>query len=85
MEKTTLQLKDLGLVKILKTDNSVAKSVANFDPQTGDRLDDTVTQIFPDQLKSEKETLQAKIDEIDALLADIDNTPITVKVDPVSL
>ena len=83
MEKTQVELKALGLVSILKTSNSVAKSTAVFDIQTGDRLADTVIQIFPDQLLKEKENLQSRIIEIDSLLAEITATPITPPVLPV--
>ncbi len=72
---TTLELS--GLANILKTENSVAISYAKFDPDTGERLDDFVQQIFPDQLTQEKVELQSRIDEIDALLANIDNAQIT--------
>jgi len=58
----------------------VAKSTAVFNSQTGERLADEVIQIFPDQLLQEKETLQARIDEIDSLLAEIEATPITPPV-----
>ena len=77
---TTAELKTKGLLTLLKTDNSVAKSTAVFNSQTGERLADEVIQIFPDQLLQEKETLQARIDEIDSLLAEIEATPITPPV-----
>ena len=76
METINLTKKDIQgnlTIKILKSENSVAISKANFNPETGEQLEDTVIQLFPDQIQAEIENLQAQINEKQTLLDEINS------------
>ena len=75
------ELKGKELVKILNTGSNYAISYKQFDPDTGEQIEDKVLSLDVDALKEEKESLsiesQKRIDEIDMILKDIKTTPIT--------
>jgi len=68
-------LKEKGLAKILKTSNSCAISYAQFDPNTGERLADVVRTIDIESLKTERATLQARLEEINSFIQMIKDAP----------
>jgi hypothetical protein len=73
-------LKERGLATLLKTENSCAISYAQFDKDTGERVEDKVLSFNVEELKKEKEGCQNRIIEIDRMLEEIDNTPLAEPV-----
>ena len=83
-------LKEKGLVKILKTENSCAFSFAQFSQDTGEQMTDKVQEIKIDSLVEEKAMLEKRINEIEILLKDIEEAPLTkpesvVEISPVEI
>lgn len=78
--KSYFAMKDKGLVSILNTGTNYAIAYAQFNPETGERIEDKVLTLNDKALMDEKASLQARMDDIDAFLNEIANTPVTPPV-----
>ena len=77
MDNTFLEKRDLGLATILKTENSTAVSYAQFNKDTGERIEDKVISFDIETLQVEKENCLKRVDEINTILVEIKNTFFT--------
>lgn len=81
--KTHNDLKQLGLVTLIKNENGdVFKKKGQFDPETGERLDDVEEHIDVAELIREKAKLEDRLAEITGLLSEIEAIPVIPEVAP---
>jgi len=75
------ELKQRGLISLIKNENGdVFEKRKRFNPETGDALEDVEKHINVNDLLNEKDTIEARLTEINELLADIDLVPTPEKV-----
>lgn len=77
IQKDLMSLKQNNLATILNTGKSYAISYAQFDPDTGERVEDKVVSLDLDALRNENISLQAQIDANNAILDAAEATPVT--------
>jgi hypothetical protein len=72
MDLTTYSTKkDTGQVVIAKLNDAYVLSVKKFDPDTGQATDPQIQAVDMDQVEAQITNLQAKIDALNTLLADL--------------
>ena len=64
------ELKEKGVVGLVKAGDSYAVAYKKFDPSTGEDLPDEVLGVNMKELQDKKASLQKEIDEIDAFIGE---------------
>ena len=66
-----------GLVGIVRTSNSLGVSLAKFDSNTGDRIEDEVREVNLQEYEDERAKLLKRISDLDGFIDKCNNATLT--------